>query len=101
VKCPGGNDCADGDPHANPKGDFHPIPITNPPLGTLPFDFNCSGAEEAETPMLKCGVDCASQGFETVVGCGATAPLGQCAGLVGFCKFQALAPAVSKTQRCK
>ena len=101
AKCPGGNDCADGDALANINGDYHTFPITNPPPGTLPFDFNCSGGEEAETPKVSCGVDCASQGFNAVVPCGSTAPLGKCGGVVGFCTFQPLSPAASKTQRCK
>ncbi|MEP7125432.1 MAG: hypothetical protein ABJE95_31155 [Byssovorax sp.] len=101
AKCPGGNDCADGDALANPKGDFHTFPITNPPPGTLPFDFNCSGSEEAETPKLTCGGDCSSVGFNSVVACGASAPLGKCAGIAPLCGFMEISPAVSKTQRCK
>ena len=101
IACPGGTDCDDGDALANPKGDYHMFPIPNPPPGTLPFDFNCSGAEEAETPAVTCGVDCTSQGFQMAVACGATAPLGKCGGMPGLCTFQLLTPAVSKTQRCK
>jgi hypothetical protein len=101
AKCPGGNDCADGDALANPKGDYHTFPITNPLPGTLPFDFNCDGAEEAETPKLTCGGDCSSTGFNTVVACGASAPLGKCGGIAPLCGFTAISPAVSKTQRCK
>jgi hypothetical protein len=101
AKCPGGNDCADGDALANLKGDYHTFPITNPPPGTLPYDFNCSGSEEAETPKLTCGGDCSSMGFNSVVPCGASAPLGKCGGIAPLCGFTALSPAVSKTQRCK
>ena len=77
------------------------FPIVNPPPGTLAFDFNCNGAEEAETPKVTCGADCSSQGFQGVVACGATAPLRKCGGMPALCTFQPLVPATSKTQRCK
>jgi hypothetical protein len=92
---------ADGDALANPAGNFHPFPITNPLPGTPAFDFNCDGTETEETPKVTCGADCASQGFQGTVACGAAAPLGKCVGVAPMCTFQLLSPAVSKTQRCK
>ncbi len=85
---------------ANPKGDYHAFPIENPPVGTLPFDFNCNGLQETETLALNCGACAQGVGFQGPVACGASAPLGTCTGIL-VCSFTPSNPAVSKTQRCK
>jgi hypothetical protein len=102
VKCPGGTDCADGDVLANPKGDFHAFSIQNPPAGTQPFDFNCNGNQETETPVVtSCGADCSTEGFSAKVACGDTGPTGKCGGVFPLCSFTLYNPTVTKVQRCK
>jgi hypothetical protein len=102
-------DCADEDSLAHPAADFQAAPIMGAKKpGTLPFDFNCDGAETAETPALTCtggslgGCSPTGTGFASTVACGVSAPLGKCVPTgIATCEWQALNPSQNLTQRCK
>jgi hypothetical protein len=103
--CDPTKDCADHDPlaHPEPGVDYQAAAIsgvTKP--GTLPFDFNCNGIEEAETPTLNCSV-CGSNtvGFKMDVACGQTGALGTCVGATVLCSWQPMSPAQMAVQKCK
>lgn len=106
-QCPGGTDCADGDVNTHPGIDEpSSIPIQNEKApGTLDYDKNCNGVEEAETPVLNCVFgNCSSavKGFASPVACGASAPLGHCQSVAFIgCQWKAENPAQNKTQKCK
>jgi len=104
-QCMGGQDCADGDPNAHPEPmvAFQSVPIqgTKKP-GTPAYDFNCDGVETGETSVLNCsGVACdaSKKGFQALVPCGMSAPLGHCAA-VG-CAFTPENPPQNIVQKCK
>lgn len=103
--CAGGPDCADEDLTANPDADFDSAPIageTKP--NTNPYDRNCDGEVERETPVLKCPkfVPCGSaQGYAAPVACGELGVLGECANNFLGCNWKALNPTVEKQQKCK
>jgi hypothetical protein len=101
-------DCADEDPLAHPGADFQPAPIVGATkAGTKPFDFNCDGAETAETGVLTCNgvvlTGCPmGTGFQADVACGVSAPLGKCGTKDGVnCAWVPVNPAQNVTQRCK
>ncbi|WP_437596437.1 hypothetical protein [Sorangium sp. So ce590] len=77
--CEGGNDCNDNNPSVHPgqPSTFYETPIR--PGGG--FDYDCSGAEERELPVVNCsGLVCAATTnvFLTNVACGARGPFGGC-----------------------
>ena len=103
AKCAGGNDCADGDPLANPKGDFHSFPIQNAPSSTLPYDFNCDGKQEYElTTVIDCTIIPCNT---TTMGWLAAAPACGGSGQYGTCKVGMLscnpAPQGMQQQKCR
>jgi hypothetical protein len=97
----GGPDCADNDKLAYPDAGYQGTPITGQQQNNLPFDYNCDGKQEAETPTCKLGA-CPAAGvlaFKSDVPCGVMAALGTC-GIVG-CNWVPTNPPSSGTQRCK
>ena len=98
---PPGPDCADEDPLAHPGAGFQAGPISGARRpGTLPFDFDCNGVDEAETPTLDCAACDPRTGFQADVPCGMVAALGTCVGLA-LCSWQASSPTMMVVQRCK
>jgi hypothetical protein len=98
---PPGPDCADEDPLAHPGAGFEATPISGPRSpGTQPFDFDCDGVVETETPALDCGTCDPRTGFEADVPCGMSAAVGTCVGLV-LCSWQANIPTMIVVQRCE
>lgn len=97
----GGPDCADGDKLAYPGAGYQAKPITGVEQDSLPFDYNCDGKQEAETPTCVLTA-CPAAGvaaFKNDVPCGMSGALGTC-GIIG-CNWMPTNPSSSGTQRCK
>lgn len=99
-------DCADGDGRAHPGAGFQGSAIVGDVKGgTTSFDFNCDGAEDAETQVLACpglATGCpAGEGFEASVLCGKSGALGHCVPSGIVCAWAPLNPAKMVVQRCK
>lgn len=99
-------DCADGDIRAHPGAGFQDSAIIGEVKGNLlPYDFDCNGAEEAETPTRDCpgtAFNCPSgEGFESAVSCGMAGAIGHCVPSGLGCKWTANNPPKTLVQRCK
>jgi hypothetical protein len=103
-QCGGGTDCADNDANTHPGiTEYSATPIQNEKApNTDPYDKNCDGTVENETPVLGCApghCPAGIVGFKSNVSCGTSAPLGHCEGFV--CGWKAENPAMTKTQKCR
>lgn len=99
-------DCADEDSRARPGAGFQGSKIMGETRGgTLPFDFDCDGAELAETPVRDCpgtALNCpGGEGYKATVACGESAAIGHCVPSGFGCAWTANNPAKNLVQRCK
>lgn len=99
-------DCADEDTRARPGASFQGSKIMGETRGgTLPFDFDCDGAELAETPVRDCPgsfVNCpGGEGYQSAVKCGESGAIGHCVPSGLGCAWAANNPAKNLLQRCK
>lgn len=101
-QCQGGTDCADDDFNTNPSIDTPSAMAIQGPTApnTDPYDKNCDGTVQEETPVLNCGIGCDSSilGFQSHVDCGVTGTLGHCKAIT--CQWTPESPGMSKQQKC-